>query len=130
MAQYPTIPPLKPYQVFDPTSGADGAGLPDYEGVQSIVISAPAAGEISGASVAVTATITDPVGTDIDHVAFYRDQGAARTQIGSDDTSGPPWSVTFDSTAVSNGAYNLTADAVDDAGNTSTSAAVAVTVNN
>lgn len=130
MAQYPTIPPLKPYQIFDPSEGADGAGLPDYEGVQSIAITAPAAGEVSGASVAVTATITDPVGSDIAKVQFFHDQGGARTQIGADDTSGPPWSVTFDSTGVSNGSYNLTADATDDYNNVTTSPVVVVTVNN
>jgi hypothetical protein len=49
--------------------------------------------------------------------------------LGAEDTTAP-YSVSWDSTTASNGAYQLTAVARDAAGNTATATAVSVTVNN
>jgi hypothetical protein len=71
------------------------------------------------ASLSLAATATDPDG-DVLRVDFY----ANGTAIASD--TAPPFSVTWN--AVPEGVYELTAEAVDDQGATSTSPAVVVTV--
>lgn len=60
----------------------------------------------------------------VDKVQFYR----GTTLIATDPTE--PYSASWNTTSVGNGNYSLTAKAFDDAGNTATSAAVAVTVDN
>jgi hypothetical protein len=74
--------------------------------------------------VALSANASDTGGSGLNRVEFYR--GAAL--LGSDTSS--PYSTTWDSTAVANGSYALTAVALDNAGNTMTSTTVNVTVSN
>lgn len=90
----------------------------------SVSVSAPASGAtVSGKTVAVTATASDNVG--VAGVQFKLD-GA---NLGSEDTSSP-YSITWDTTAVSNGSHTLTAVARDAAGNTKTATNITVTVSN
>jgi uncharacterized protein (TIGR03118 family) len=103
-----------------------GATAPDVVAPNGVAISAPAAGTVSG-SVAVTASASDNVG--VSRVDFQLKIGtAAATTIGSVATA--PYTLTWNSTTVANGAATLTAVAFDAAGNATTSAGVAVTVNN
>ena len=88
-----------------------------------VSISSPAGGSQVSGTVAVAATATDNIG--VAGVQFFVD-GAA---IGSEDTTSP-YGVNWDTNGVADGSHNLTARARDAAGNTTTSAAVAVTVNN
>lgn len=87
-------------------------------------ITAPAAGSVVSGSVTVSAAATDNVA--VAGVQFLRD-GAA---LGSEDTTAP-YSITWDTTTVSNGVYTLQARARDTAGNLGTSSSsVTVTVSN
>jgi hypothetical protein len=79
---------------------------------------------VSGASVTLTATASDDVA--VAGVTFKRDGG---TVIGSEDTSSP-YSVTWDSTSVSNGSHTLYATARDTSNNTGDSSSISVTVSN
>jgi len=88
-----------------------------------VTISSPGAGATISGSVAVGADASDD--TAVAGVKFY----ANGTQIGSEVTTAP-YGFTWDTTAVANGPVELTAIARDAAGNTTTSASVAVTVNN
>jgi hypothetical protein len=83
-----------------------------------VAITAPAAGDVSG-TVTVSATATDNVG--VAQVQFF----AGATLIGTDASA--PYSVQWNTTGIT-GAQQLTAKAFDGAGNTTTSAAVAVNV--
>jgi hypothetical protein len=80
----------------------------------------------TGASLTLTTTLTasaaDNVG--VARVEFYR----GTTLLGSDAYA--PYSLSWDTTLVANGAYTLTAKAFDTAGNVTESASVAVTVAN
>src|SRR3989449_4317819 len=90
----------------------------------TVSITAPASGStVSGTSVTVSATASDNVGAA--GVQFKLD-GA---NLGTEDTSGP-YSISWNTTTVSNGTHTLTAIARDAAGNQTTSAVVSVTVNN
>ncbi len=89
-----------------------------------VSISAPANGAtVSGSAVTVSATASDNVG--VVGVQFRLD-GA---NLGSEDTSAP-YSLTWNTTTIANGAHSLTAVARDAAGNSATSAAIQVTVSN
>jgi hypothetical protein len=85
-------------------------------------ITAPSAGATLSGTVTVSASASDNVG--VTNVEFY----ANSTLIGSDSSS--PYSISWDTTSVANGSYNLTSKAYDAAGNNGTSPAVNVTVNN
>ena len=90
----------------------------------SVAITAPANNAtVAGAAVAVTANATDNVG--VAGVQF-RLNG---TNLAAEDTTAP-YSVAWNTTLVSNGSYVLTAVARDAAGNSRTSSAITVTVNN
>lgn len=145
MAQYPTIPPMKPYQIYDPTEGAttawEGAGLPDETPPGAPTLTAPTAGAVTG-STTFTATIPaavyeDWVGTDIAKVEFYGRQGTdAEVKLG-EDTSGAKSGVapneiytytgSYSVAGLTDGANNVYARIHDTAGNTTDSAPVAVT---
>ena len=86
-------------------------------------MTAPAAGATVSATTTVTASAADNVG--VAGVQFLLD-GA---NLGAEDTTAP-YSVPWDTTAATNGSHSLTARARDAAGNTTTSAAVTVTVAN
>jgi hypothetical protein len=86
-------------------------------------ITAPTSGSfVTGASVAVSATASDNVG--VVGVQFKVDG----TNAGAEDTTSP-YSTTWNTTGLS-GAHSITAVARDAAGNTTTSTAVSVTVDN
>jgi extracellular elastinolytic metalloproteinase len=85
-------------------------------------ITSPAGGATVSGTVAINANASDNVA--VTRVDFY----AGATLLGSDTTS--PYSYSWNTTTVANGSYALTTRAVDAAGNTGTSAAVSVTVNN
>ncbi|TMQ28485.1 MAG: hypothetical protein E6K82_00135 [Candidatus Rokuibacteriota bacterium] len=87
----------------------------------TVAITAPLGGAFVKATVTVRATASDNVG--VAGVKFLAD-GAP---IGAELTSAP-YSVAWDTTSVADGSHTLTAVARDAAGNTTTSAAVAVTV--
>src|SRR5437588_4040779 len=83
----------------------------------------PAAGATVSGAVTVSATANDNVG--VAGVQFLLDGNA----LGAEDTVAP-YSVSWGTAATSNGQHILTARARDAAGNTATSTAVTVTVNN
>src|SRR6058998_2120334 len=89
----------------------------------TVSITAPTGGSNVSGTTTVSATASDNVG--VAGVQFRLD-GAA---LGSEDTTSP-YSVSWNTTTVSNGSHSLTAVARDAAGNQTTSAAIAVTVNN
>lgn len=85
-------------------------------------ITSPASGATVSGSVSVAIDASDNIG--VARVDLLVD-GAVR---GSDASA--PFAIALDTTAVSNGAHTLTARAVDAAGNTGSSAAVSITVQN
>jgi len=87
----------------------------------SVSITSPVGGATVSATITVTASASDSVG--ISAVQFLLD-GA---NLGSRVTS-PTYSISWNTTQVSNGVHTLAAKAWDQAGNTSTSSNVAVTV--
>src|SRR5439155_511657 len=89
----------------------------------AVSITAPANGATVSGTITVSATASDNVG--VAGVQFKLD-GA---NLGAQDTTAP-YSVSWNSTASTNGSHTLTAVARDAAGNSATSAAVTVTVNN
>ncbi len=89
----------------------------------TVSLSAPAAGATLSGTVAVSAGAADAVG--VTGVQFRLD-GAP---LGAEDTSAP-YSVSWNTTGAANGAHTLTAVARDAAGNSATSAAVDVSVQN
>src|SRR5687768_3613719 len=89
----------------------------------AVSISAPAAGSMARGTVTVSANASDNVG--VTGVQFRLD-GAP---LGAEDTAAP-YSVAWNTVAASNGPHTLTAVARDAAGNTTTSGAVSVTVDN
>ena len=86
-------------------------------------MTAPTSGATVFGNVTVSANASDNVG--VVGVQFLLN-GAA---LGTEDTTAP-YSITWLSTAVANGPYQLSARARDAAGNTATATAVSVTVNN
>ena len=105
-AQLPCLPPL-----------CGGDNTPP-----TVSITAPQSGATVAGTVIVTATASDNRG--VEGVEFFLDGN-----FGGDDTSAP-YSVPWNTTAVSNGSHTLTAVARDAAGNRTTSNPVTVTVSN
>ncbi len=90
----------------------------------AVSLTAPAANAIvSGASVTVSASASD--NNSVAGVQFQLDG----VNLGAEDTTAP-YSVTWDTTSSTSGAHILKAIARDAAGNTTTSAAISVTVDN
>src|SRR2546425_431409 len=89
----------------------------------TVSLTAPAAGAIVTGTIAVAATASDNVG--VVGVQFTLD-GA---NLGAERTTAP-YAVSWDTTIATNGTHTLTAVARDAAGNSTTSAAVTVTVGN
>lgn len=93
----------------------------------TVSLSAPTAGSIVRGSIPVSATATDnPGGTGVNRVEFY----AGSTMIGQDTTS--PYSITWNTASMSDGAQSITARAYDNASpaNMNPSAAVNITIEN
>src|SRR5213083_1791769 len=89
----------------------------------TVSVAAPAANSSVSGTITVSATASDNVG--VVGVQFKLDIA----NLGPEDTTNT-YSLSWDTTAVSNGSHSLTAVARDAAGNITTSAAVTVTVNN
>ena len=89
----------------------------------AVSVTAPANGATVGATVSVSASASDNVG--VAGVQFLLDG----VNLGAEDTSSP-YSISWNTTTVTNGSHTLTALARDAAGNTATSTAVIVTVQN
>jgi Zn-dependent metalloprotease len=85
-------------------------------------ITAPAAGATLTGTVTLSANASDNVG--VSKVDFY----AGTTLLGTDTTS--PYSLSWNSAGLANGAYSFTSKATDAAGNVGTSAGVSATVSN
>ncbi|OJT24354.1 hypothetical protein BO221_14385 [Archangium sp. Cb G35] len=132
-----------PYELsWDSTPVADGAytlsakaygplGIPSTSlpatvyvdnNAPAVALASPAPGAFLRSTVSLSATASDTVG--VARVEFY--DGTAL--IGSDTTV--PYSMNWNTTSVTGGAHTLTAKAIDGAGNVTTSASVAVTVDN
>ncbi|MEZ5099868.1 MAG: Ig-like domain-containing protein [Thermoleophilia bacterium] len=94
-------------------------------------ITAPAANaNVRGNAVAVSSNSADG-GSGVQRAVFERSPSGANTwtQIGADDTTAP-YGVTFDTTLVADGLYDLRVTTTDNAGNAFTSTAVVVRVDN
>jgi parallel beta-helix repeat protein len=88
-----------------------------------VAITSPSNGAMVSGSVSVTASATDTQ-SNVTSVQFFLNNA----QLGSAVASSP-YAITWDTTQLSAGTYNLSAQATDAAGNTRTSATVVVTVN-
>ena len=85
-------------------------------------LTAPSAGATVSDSITLSATASD--NESVSRVDFY----VGSNKVGSDNTS--PYSISWDSNTVANGTYNVEAVAFDTAGNSTTSSAVSITVDN
>lgn len=90
----------------------------------SVSMTAPSNSSTVNGNVTVSASASDNVG-----VVGVQFKLNGTTNIGAEDTS-EPYSITWDSTSVSNGAHTLTATARDSAGNSATATAVNITIDN
>jgi Bacterial Ig domain/CHRD domain len=92
----------------------------------TVAVTAPAAGASVSGTVTLTATASasSTYGLDVTSVEFLIDGTVVGTATSS------PYSVMWNSTTVSNGSHTLTAEVTDSAGDTATSPAVNITVNN
>jgi hypothetical protein len=92
----------------------------------TVSITAPSAGQTVMATIPVTADATDATSA-VTSVAFFVD---GSTSIGTDTNGANGWSVSWNTATVGNGSRQLTAVATDRAGNTASSSAVPVVVDN
>ncbi len=99
----------------------DSAQPPDTT-PPTVSITAPANGATVSGTTSVTASASDNVG--VSKVEFYLDGALQSTDTAS------PYAWSWNTTTATNGAHTLTSMAYDAAGNSATSAAVNVTVNN
>ncbi|HZH18496.1 MAG TPA: Ig-like domain-containing protein [Archangium sp.] len=88
----------------------------------AVALTSPAPGAFLRSSVTLSATASDTVG--VVRVEFYD----GTTLLGTDSIA--PYSLNWNTSSVTAGAHTLTVKALDGAGNTTTSAAVAVTLDN
>ena len=105
------------------SASAERAAVVPADQPPSVSVTAPASGATVSGSVPVTAAASDDVG--VAGVQFR----LGSVNLGSEDTLAP-YSISWDTTAVANGSYTLTAVARDTATQTTTSTAVTVTVSN
>ncbi len=99
------------------TTAATDASAP------SSTITSPSSGDSVAGTITINASATDNIG--VLGVKFYYNT----TLIGSEDTTSP-YSISLDTTTLSDGSYNLRAVARDAVGNIATSSTVAITVDN
>ncbi|RLB79510.1 MAG: hypothetical protein DRH17_13695, partial [Deltaproteobacteria bacterium] len=95
----------------------------------SAVITSPPAGENVTGTITVVATATDTGGSGIAYVEFWNGSIQTGVLIGND-TTGSPYSTTWDTTLAVDGAHTLYVRAVDLAGNIRDSAGVSIIVDN
>jgi RHS repeat-associated protein len=114
---YTVVPTLRPKLTITYQDGSHAIA-------PTVSLAAPApSATVMGASVNLTAAATDD--RRVDKVEFYIDGALIGTSTGPS-----PFGITWNSASVANGAHNITAKAYDDAGNTTTSLAVAFSVEN
>jgi len=112
----------QPYSLVVSGAGvAAGAAVPDTQ-APSVSLTAPADGATIGGTVSVTAAAADNIG--VSRVEFYLDGNLQST------VTTAPYTWSWNTGAVANGAHSATAKAYDAAGNNGTSAAITVTVSN
>lgn len=100
-----------------------GTGTPLDTTLPTVTITEPAGGATVSRTITITATANDNVG--VAGVQIKQNS----VNIGGEDAS-LPYSVSLDTTSLGNGVHSLTAVARDTAGNTATSNAITITVNN
>jgi uncharacterized protein (TIGR03118 family) len=103
-----------------------GATAPDIVAPTGVAITAPAAASTVSGTVNITANATDNVG--VASVKFQVRVGTTTTDIATDTSA--PFSASWNSGSVANGAATLIATAFDAFGNSTASPGIAVTVNN
>jgi uncharacterized protein (TIGR03118 family) len=103
-----------------------GAMAPDIVAPTAVTLTTPAASATVSGTVPLSATASDNVG--VARMVFSVRVGSTTTEIATDNSA--PFGVDWNSGSVANGAATLTATAFDAFGNSTTSAAVAVTVAN
>jgi uncharacterized protein (TIGR03118 family) len=103
-----------------------GATAPDIVAPTGVAITAPTAASSVSGTVTINANATDNVG--VVSVKFQVRVGTTTTDISTDTTA--PFSASWNSGSVANGAATLLAVATDAAGNSTTSPGIAVTVAN
>jgi hypothetical protein len=103
---------------------ANGTPPPPDTTPPTVSLTAPTSGAtVSGNAVTVSASASDNIG--VTSVQFQLDGASLGTPVTS-----VPYSIAWDTTAVTNGAHTLSAQAQDAAGNVGTATNVAVTVSN
>jgi PKD repeat protein len=90
----------------------------------SVSVTSPSSGSTVSGTITVGASASDDVG--VVSVQFFVDT----VSIGTDTNSGNGWSVSWNTNGVGDGPHTLTARATDTAGQATTSAGVAITVDN
>ena len=106
-----------------PSTGSTATTLTGDTTPPNVSITAPAANATVSNTVTVSATATDNVA--VNDVRFQLDG----VNLGTDLTASP-YTIQWDTTTATNGTHTLTAIAKDTSGNSATSAAITVTVNN
>ena len=99
------------------------SGTRPLGGALTVSITSPVSGATVSGKITMTATASDPVA--IASVQFQVDGASLGATV-----TAAPYSLSLDTTALSNGKHNLTATAVDNSGNKATSAAVSIFLNN
>jgi glucose/arabinose dehydrogenase/regulation of enolase protein 1 (concanavalin A-like superfamily) len=110
--------------VFDSVTATAAGGTTDNPPAVAITSPTPSSTFTAGGSITITANATDSDATTVASVAFYANNGTTNTLIGTDTSS--PYTFTWANVAA--GSYSLTAVATDTANQSTTSAAVPITV--
>jgi peptidoglycan/xylan/chitin deacetylase (PgdA/CDA1 family)/archaellum component FlaF (FlaF/FlaG flagellin family) len=113
------------YRAFDNIANAESVNSKQIQidaAAPSASLTSPQAGDILSGTAALAANASDNVA--VDHVDFLVDG----QQVGT--ASSAPYTFSWNSQSVADGAHTIAARAVDTAGNTATSSAVSVTVAN
>ena len=108
---------------FDHVAVAPAGSPPPDTSAPTVTMTAPASGATVSGTTTISANASDNVG--VAGVQFKLDNANLGSQIPT-----APYNASWDTTTIANGTHTLTAVAHDAAGNTATSAAVTVTVNN
>ena len=107
-----------------------GGSPPPDQTPPSVSMTAPPAGTVSG-TVPVSADATDNAGgSGMKSVEFRVTDGSNNTTSLGVDSSGPPWSASWNTTGFANGLYTVFAVATDNQNNSTVASGVLVTVNN
>jgi hypothetical protein len=113
------------------------AGAPTVSNVAKVdttaptgTLTAPAAGTTGGNVSLTSTTAADTGGSGLASVTFQEAPNGSTTYTDIATDTASPYSASWDTTTVANGAYNLRAVITDLAGNSTTTATVAVTVSN